>query len=335
MTTYKTTYRNALRDAMSEEIRRDEKVFLIGEEVAHFDGAYKCSIGMVKEFGDKRVVDTPISEYGFTGIAVGAAMKGLRPIVEFMSWDFSMQASDHIVNSAAKTMYMSGGKVTCPIVFRGQNAASGKVAAQHSQDFAAWYANVPGLKVVAPANVHDAKGLLKAAIRDNSPVVFLEHEKLYSMEAEISSDVDFVEEIGKAKVIKEGTDVTIIAYSYSVETAKEAALELEKRGVSAEVIDIRTIKPLDETTILDSVKKTSKAVVIQEAWGYSSVGESIAHLIQSKAFDYLDAPVEVFSGTDIPMPYAPNLEKLALPQAHDVVDKILTKMIIKGVEKCL
>jgi len=335
MSTYKTTFRNALRDAMSEEIRRDEKVFLIGEEVAHFDGAYKCSIGMVEEFGDKRVIDTPISEYGFTGISVGAAMKGLRPIVEFMSWDFSMQACDHIVNSAAKTMYMSGGKVTCPIVFRGQNSASGKVAAQHSQDYAGWYSSIPGLKVIAPANVHDAKFLLKAAIRDNSPVVFLENEKLYGTEAEISSDVDFVEEIGKAKIVKEGADVTLIAYSYAVETAKEAALELEKHGISAEVIDIRTIRPLDETTILDSVKKTSRAVVVQEAWGYSSVGESVAHMIQSKAFDYLDCPVEVFSGEDVPMPYAPNLEKLALPQSGKITEHVLTKMIIKRIEKCL
>lgn len=324
MTTYKTTYRNALRDAMSEEIRRDEKVFLIGEEVAYFDGAYKCSIGMVEEFGDKRVIDSPISEYGFTGISVGAAMKGLRPIVEFMSWDFSMQACDHIVNSAAKTMYMSGGKVGCPIVFRGQNAASGRVAAQHSQDYAGWYANVPGLKVVTPANVHDAKYLLKAAIRDNSPVVFLEHEKLYGMEQEILDDDNFVEEIGKAKIVKEGTDVSIIAYSVSVERAKEAAKLLEKEGVSAEVIDLRTIKPLDEPTILDSVKKTSKAVIVQEAWGYASVGESIANLIQKKAFDSLDAPVEVLSGADVPMPYAENLEKLALPQAEDIAKKVLS-----------
>lgn len=322
MTTYTTTYRNALRDAMTEEIKRDEKVYLMGEEVAYFDGAYKCSVGMVEELGDKRVIDTPISEYGFTGIAVGSAMKGLRPIVEFMSWDFSMQACDHIVNSAAKTMYMSGGKVGCPIVFRGQNSASGRVAAQHSQDFSAWYANVPGLKVITPANVHDAKFLLKAAIRDDAPVVFLEHEKLYGTEAEISADKDFVEEIGKAKVLKEGTDISIIAYSISVQRALEAAKELEKDGISAEVIDLRTIKPLDEPTILDSVKKTSRAVVVQEAWGFASVGESIANLIQKKAFDFLDSPVEVLSGVNVPMPYAVNLEEATLPQPINIIDKV-------------
>jgi len=320
--TYKTTYRNALRDAMSEEIRRDEKVYLIGEEVAEYNGAYKCSQGMHDEFGDKRVIDSPITEYGFTGVAVGSAMKGLRPIVEFMSWDFSMQACDHIINSAAKTHYMSGGKVSCPIVFRGQNAASGRVAAQHSQDFAGWYANIPGLKVLAPANAHDAKGLLRAAIRDNAPVIFLEHEKLYGMENEMPTDLDFTVEIGKANVIKEGTDVSLIAYSYPVETAKEVAKKLEKYGISAEVIDLRTISPLDETTILDSVKKTSRAVIIQEAWAYASVGDSIASLIQQKAFDSLDAPVLVESGADTPMPYAENLEKLALPQADIIVDKI-------------
>lgn len=319
---YKTTYRNALRDAMSEEIRRDDKVYLMGEEVAEYNGAYKCSVGMHDEFGDKRVIDTPITEYGFTGLAVGSAMKGLRPIVEFMSWDFSMQACDHIINSAAKTKYMSGGKVTCPIVFRGQNAASGRVAAQHSQDFAGWYANIPGLKVLAPATVADAKGLLKAAVRDNNPVIFLEHEKLYGMEQEITTDVDFTVEIGKANIVKEGTDVSIIAYSYSVETAKEVAKKLEKDGINAEVIDLRTISPLDKPAILDSVKKTNRAVVIQEAWAYASVGDSIASLIQSQAFEYLDAPVLVESGVDTPMPYAENLEKLALPQVDVVVEKI-------------
>jgi pyruvate dehydrogenase E1 component beta subunit len=321
---YTTTYRNALRDAMSEEIRRDEKVYLIGEEVAEYNGAYKCSQGMHDEFGDSRVIDSPITEYGFTGLAVGSAMKGLRPIVEFMSWDFSMQSCDHIINSAAKTGYMSGGKVTCPIVFRGQNAASGRVAAQHSQDFAGWYANVPGLKVLAPANAHDAKGLLKAAIRDNSPIVFLEHEKLYGMENEMPTDIDFMVPIGKAAVVKEGTDISIIAYSYSVETAKEVAKKLEQDGINAEIIDLRTISPLDETTILDSVKKTNKAIMIQEAWAYASVGDSIASLIQSKAFDYLDAAVEVFSGEPTPMPYAENLEKLALPQVDNIVAKIKT-----------
>lgn len=327
MSTYTTTYRNALRDAMSEEIRRDEKVFLMGEEVAYFDGAYKCSVGMVEEFGDKRVIDTPISEYGFTGIAVGSAMKGLRPIVEFMSWDFSMQACDHIVNSAAKTMYMSGGKVGCPIVFRGQNSASGRVAAQHSQDYSSWYASIPGLKVITPSCAYDAKGLLKAAIRDNAPVVFLEHEKLYGTEQEVPTDTDFTLEIGKANVVKEGTDVSLIAYSISVNTAKEVAKQLEKEGISAEVIDLRTVRPLDETAILDSVKKTSKAVVIQEAWGTASVGESVANLIQKKAFDYLDAPVEVFSGVDVPMPYAANLEQAALPQADKIVEKV--KLMVK------
>ena len=324
MTTYTTTYRNALRDAMSEEIRRDEKVYLMGEEVAEYNGAYKCSQGMWEEFGDKRVIDTPITEYGFTGLAVGSAMKGLRPIVEFMSWDFSMQACDHIINSAAKTKYMSGGVVDCPIVFRGQNAASGRVAAQHSQDFAGWYANIPGLKVIAPANAHDAKGLLKAAIRDDAPVIFLEHEKLYGMENEMPTDLDFTVEIGKAATVKEGTDVSIIAYSYSVETAKEVAKKLEKDGINAEIIDLRTISPLDETAILDSVKKTSRAVFIQEAWAYASVGDSVASLIQSKAFDHLDAPVEVFSGERTPMPYAANLEELALPQVDKIVEKIKT-----------
>jgi pyruvate dehydrogenase E1 component beta subunit len=321
---YKTTYRNALRDAMSEEIRRDEKVYLMGEEVAEYNGAYKCSQGMWEEFGDKRVIDTPITEYGFTGLAVGSAMKGLRPIIEFMSWDFSMQACDHIINSAAKTKYMSGGKVECPIVFRGQNAASGRVAAQHSQDFAGWYANIPGLQVLAPANAHDAKGLLKAAIRNDAPVVFLEHEKLYGMENEIPTDLDFTVEIGKAATVKEGTDISLIAYSYSVETAKEVAKKLEKDGINAEIIDLRTISPLDETAILDSVKKTNRAVVIQEAWAMASVGDSIASLIQAKAFEYLDAPVLVESGVDTPMPYAENLEKLALPQADLIVEKVKT-----------
>ena len=321
---YKTTYRNALRDAMSEEIRRDEKVYLMGEEVAEYNGAYKCSQGMWEEFGDKRVIDTPITEYGFTGLAVGSAMKGLRPIIEFMSWDFSMQACDHIINSAAKTKYMSGGKVECPIVFRGQNAASGRVAAQHSQDFAGWYANIPGLQVIAPANAHDAKGLLKAAIRNDAPVVFLEHEKLYGMENEMPTDLDFTVEIGKAATVKEGTDISLIAYSYSVETAKEVAKKLEKDGINAEIIDLRTISPLDETAILDSVKKTNRAVVIQEAWAMASVGDSIASLIQAKAFEYLDAPVLVESGVDTPMPYAENLEKLALPQVDVIVEKVKT-----------
>ena len=312
-------YRDAIRDAMREEIIRDEDVFLIGEEVAEYNGAYKCSVGLWEEFGDKRIVDAPITELGFTGLATGAAMAGMRPVVEFMTWNFAMLACDQIINSAAKTYYMSGGTIKCPIVFRGPNSISARVAAQHSQDYANWYANIPGLKVVAPGNARDAKGLLKAAIRDDAPVVVLESEILYGNKSEVPDDDDFIVPIGKANIMQEGADVTIIGYSDAANKALAAAKELAKEGINAEVIDLRTIRPLDTETIINSVRKTNRAVVVEDGWSFAGVASEVMAIISDKAFDYLDAPVKRVSGADCPMPYAINLEQMAVPQAPDII----------------
>ena len=314
-----TTLREALRDAMAEEMRRDPDVFIMGEEVAEYQGAYKVTQGLLQEFGDKRVIDTPITEHGFAGIGVGAAMAGLKPIVEFMTFNFAMQAIDQIINSAAKTLYMSGGQMGCPIVFRGPNGAASRVAAQHSQDFSAWYSQVPGLKVIAPYSVADYKGLLKAAIRDPNPVVFLEHEMLYGVSGPVPKLDDYVLPIGKARVVRSGDHVTLISWSHGMTYVLKAADELAKDGIEAEVIDLRTLRPLDTETILHSVKKTGRAVTVEEGWQQNGVGAEIAARIMEGAFDYLDAPVGRVSGKDVPMPYAANLEKLALPSVADVV----------------
>lgn len=313
------TVREALRAGMSEEMRRDEAIYLMGEEVAQYQGAYKVSQGMLEEFGEKRVIDTPITEYGFAGIAVGSAFKGLKPIVEFMTMNFAMQAIDHIINSAAKTLYMAGGQLGCPIVFRGPNGAAARVGAQHSQDYASWYGHVPGLKVVAPWSAADAKGLMKAAIRDPNPVVFLENEILYGQSFEVPQDEGFVIPIGRAKIEREGTDVTIVAYSIMVGKALEAAKKLEEQGISAEVINLRTIRPLDRWTIIESVKKTNRIVSVEESWPFAGIGSEIAALVNEHAFDYLDAPVRRVCAADVPLPYAANLEKLALPQVDEIV----------------
>jgi len=315
------TVRVALRDAMAEEMRRDKDVFVMGEEVAEYQGAYKVTEGLLAEFGDRRVVDTPITEHGFAGLGVGAAMMGLKPIVEFMTFNFAMQAMDHLINSAAKTNYMSGGQIRCPIVFRGPNGAASRVGAQHSQCYASWYAHVPGLKVVAPYDAASAKGLLKAAIRDPNPVIFLENEMLYGEKFDVPEG-DEVLEIGKAAVVREGTDVTIVAFSIMVGKALRAAEELEKEGISAEVIDLRTIRPLDVDTIIESVKKTNRCVSVEEGWPVAGIGSEIAAVIMEHAFDYLDAPVKRVHGADVPLPYAANLEKLALPQASHIVDAV-------------
>ena len=314
-----TTVREALRDAMAEEMRGDDRVFLMGEEVAEYQGAYKVSQGLLDEFGARRVIDTPITEYGFAGIGTGAAMAGLRPIVEFMTFNFAMQAIDHIINSAAKTLYMSGGAIQSPIVFRGPNGAAARVAAQHSQCYAAWYSHIPGLKVVSPYSAADAKGLLKSAIRDPNPIVFLENELLYGQKFDVPDSDDWTVPIGKAKVVRAGTDVTITAFSIMVGKALEAAKMLEEQGISAEVIDLRTIRPLDTATILDSVRKTNRLVTAEEGWGQSGVGAEIAMRVMEQAFDYLDAPVARVSAKDVPMPYAANLEQLALPGPDDIV----------------
>ena len=314
----KTTIRDALRDAMAEEMRRDEAVFLIGEEVAQYQGAYKVSRELLQEFGDKRVVDTPITEHGFAGLGVGAAMAGLKPIVEFMTFNFAMQAIDHIINSAAKTLYMSGGQIRAGIVFRGPNGAASRVGAQHSQDYSAWYAQVPGLKVIAPYDAADAKGLLKAAIRDPNPVVFLEHEMMYGLEFDVPEG-DYVLPIGKAKVRREGTDVTITAHSRMVGFALQAAEQLEKEGVSCEVVDLRTLRPLDHETIVESVKKTSRLVSAEEGWGPMGVGAEVVARVIEHAFDYLDAPPLRVHQEDVPLPYAANLEALSLPGVDKIV----------------
>jgi len=314
------TMREALRDAMAEEMRRDADVFVMGEEVAQYQGAYKVTQGLLEEFGARRVIDAPITEYGFAGVGVGAAFAGLRPIVEFMTWNFAMQAIDHIVNSAAKTLYMSGGQMHCPIVFRGPNGAAARVAAQHSQDYSSWYAHVPGLKVIAPYTAADAKGLLKAAIRDNSPVVFLENEILYGQSFEVPTLDDFVLPIGKARIAREGADVTLVSYSRGLAYTLNAAERLAGEGIEAEVIDLRTLRPLDIDTIVSSVKKTNRIVTVEEGWSVCSIGSEVCAQVTSQAFDYLDAPPTKITGADVPMPYAANLEKLALPSVEHIVE---------------
>jgi pyruvate dehydrogenase E1 component beta subunit len=313
------TMREALRDAMAEEMRRDEGVFVLGEEVAEYQGAYKVTQGLLQEFGARRVVDAPITEYGFAGLGVGAAFAGLRPIVEFMTFNFSMQAIDHIVNSAAKTLYMSGGQIDCPIVFRGPNGAAARVGAQHSQDYAAWYSQVPGLKVIAPSNPADAKGLLKAAIRDNNPVIFLENEILYGKPGDVPALDDFLLPIGKARIARPGKDVTLVSFSIGMTYALAAAEALAKDGIEAEVVDLRTLRPMDVETIVASVRKTHRLVAIEEGWPQCGVGAEIAARVQELAFDWLDAPILRVTGKDVPMPYAANLEKLALPSVAEVV----------------
>jgi pyruvate dehydrogenase E1 component beta subunit len=315
----KQTVREALRDAMAEEMRRDPDVFLMGEEVAEYQGAYKVSQGLLDEFSEKRVIDTPISEYGFAGVGVGAGFAGLRPIVEFMTWNFAMQAIDHIINSAAKTLYMAGGEMGCSIVFRGPNGAAARVAAQHSQEYSTWYAHCPGLKVIAPYSAADAKGLLKAAIRDPNPVVFLENEVLYGQSFEVPELDDFVLPIGRAKVLRAGKDVTIVAFSLMVERALNAAEALAEEGIEAEVIDLRSLRPLDFQTVASSVKKTNRLVSVEEGWPTFGVGAELAMLMMEHVFDHLDAPVHRVTGKDVPMPYAANLERMALPQAQDVI----------------
>ena len=324
----KISVREALRDAMAEEMRLDESVFVMGEEVAEYQGAYKVTQGLLEEFGEKRVIDTPITEQGFAGLGVGAAFGGLKPIIEFMTFNFSMQAIDQIINSAAKTLYMSGGQMGCPIVFRGPNGAASRVAAQHSQCFASWYAHCPGLKVVAPWSASDAKGLLKASIRDPNPVIFLENELLYGEKFELENENETIP-IGKGKILSKGEDVTIVAFSIMVGKALNASKELLNKNISSEVIDLRTIKPLDIDIIIESVKKTNRLVVCEEGFPFSGIGSEIISQVQEKAFDWLDAPIKRVTGLDVPLPYAENLEKMALPQENDIVNatlKILNKM---------
>jgi pyruvate dehydrogenase E1 component beta subunit len=316
------TVRDALRDAMAEEMRRDPDVFLMGEEVAEYQGAYKISQGLLQEFGANRIIDTPITEHGFTGLAIGAGFDGLKPIVEFMTWNFAMQAMDQIINSAAKTRYMSGGQMSCSIVFRGPNGAASRVAAQHSQDYAAWYASVPGMKVIAPYSAADAKGLLKAAIRDPNPVCFLENEMLYGRTFPVPKLDDFVLPIGKARICRPGKDVTIVSYSITVGQALDAAEKLAEDGIDAEVIDLRSLRPLDMDTVLESVKKTNRIVTFEQAWPVCSIGSEVCSRVALEVFDYLDAPPTKVSGKDVPMPYAANLEKLALPTVEDLIEAV-------------
>jgi pyruvate dehydrogenase E1 component beta subunit len=317
-----TTVREALRDAMALELRRDDKVFLIGEEVAQYQGAYKISQGLLDEFGPKRIIDTPITEHGFTGMAVGAALNGLKPIVEFMTFNFAMQAMDQIINSATKTLYMSGGQMGCPIVFRGPNGAASRVAAQHSQCYASWYAHVPGLKVVAPWSSADAKGLLRAAIRDPNPVIMLENEILYGQTFDCPIDEDFILPIGRAKVERAGQHVTIVAFSIMVGVALKAADALAEQGIEAEVINLRSLRPFDTATVIESVKKTNRIVMVEEGWPFAGIGAEVAMQVIEHAFDWLDAPPVRVHGLDVPLPYAANLEKLALPQPEWVVDAV-------------
>jgi pyruvate dehydrogenase E1 component beta subunit len=320
----RTTVREALRDAMAEEMRRDDRVFVIGEEVAEYQGAYKVTQGLLDEFGAKRVIDTPITEYGFAGVGTGAAMGGLRPIVEFMTFNFAMQAIDHIINSAAKTNYMSGGQMRCPIVFRGPNGAASRVGAQHSQNYGPWYANVPGLIVIAPYSAADAKGLLKAAIRSEDPVVFLENELLYGQSFDVPKLDDHVLPIGKARVVREGTDVTLVSYSIGVGVALDAAAQLAEQGIEAEVVDLRTLRPLDKSTILASLAKTNRLVCVEEGWPVCSISSEIMAIAMEEGFDDLDAPVLRVTNVDVPLPYAANLEKLALIKVADVVEAAKT-----------
>ena len=316
----KITMRQAIRDAIAEEMRKNDKVFIIGEEVGEYQGAYKVTQGLLDEFGEKRVVDTPISEQAFTGLAVGSAFKGLRPIVEFMTFNFSMQAIDQIINSAAKTLYMSGGQINCPIVFRGPNGAASQVAAQHSQDFTSWYAHCPGLKVVTPSNAYNAKGLLKSAIDDDNPVIFLENEILYSYKSEVPIDTNFDIPLGKANIVQSGKDVTIATYSIMVLKSLEAAkLAKEKHNIDIEIIDLQTIRPLDKNLIIESVKKTNRLITVEESWPFASVGSEIVTIVQSEAFDYLDAPIKKINSADVPMPYSSLLEKEYLPQVEDII----------------
>ena len=316
------TVRKALKDAIAEEMRRDDTVFLMGEEVAEYQGAYKVSQGLLQEFGADRVVDTPITEYGFTGLGVGAAFTGLKPIVEFMNFDFSMQAIDHVVNSAAKTLYMSGGQMGCPIVFRGPNGPGKRVAAQHSQCLASWYAHCPGLKVVAPYSSDDAKGLLKAAIRDPNPVIFLENELMYGESFDVPDDEDHIVPIGKARVVREGKDVTVATFSISVGKALQAAETLTTEGVDVEVIDLRTIRPLDKETLINSVKKTNRIVTVEEGTPFAGIGSEISSVMMEEAFDHLDAPVTRVTGADVPMPYAENLEEAAMTHPDQIIQAI-------------
>lgn len=314
--------REALRDAMAEEMRRDETVFVIGEEVAEYEGAYKVTQGLLDEFGAKRVIDTPIVEHGIAGLGVGAAFAGLRPIVEFMTFNFAMQAIDQIINSAAKTHYMSGGLVTCPIVFRGPNGAARRVAAQHSQDFSAWYAHIPGLKVVAPYTSADAKGLLKAAIRDPNPVLVLENELLYAVKADVPVSDNYVLPIGRAKILRAGADVTLVSHSRSLDACLEAVKSLSAEGVDCEVIDLRSLRPLDTSTVIASVQKTNRLVTVEEGWPVAGIGAEISAAVQSEAFDYLDAPIARVTGLDVPLPYADNLEKMALPSTEKIIQAV-------------
>lgn len=314
------TVREALRDAMAEEMRRDENVFILGEEVAEYQGAYKVTQGLLDEFGARRVVDTPITEHGFAGLGIGAAMAGLRPIVEFMTFNFAMQAMDQIINSAAKTLYMSGGQMGCPIVFRGPNGAAARVAAQHSQDYCAWFSQVPGLKVIVPYTAADAKGLLKSAIRDPNPVIFLENEILYGHSFEVPQVEDLLVPIGKARIARQGRDVTIVSFGIGMTFALKAAAELETQGIDCEVIDLRTLRPMDHAAIVESVEKTGRCVTVEEGWPQNGVGAEISARLMEEAFDYLDAPVVRITGRDVPMPYAANLEKLALPNVAEVVE---------------
>ena len=316
------TVREALRDAMAEEMRADDSVFVMGEEVAEYQGAYKVTQGLLQEFGARRVIDTPITEHGFAGVGVGAAMSGLKPIVEFMTFNFAMQAIDQIINSAAKTLYMSGGQMGAPIVFRGPNGAAARVGAQHSQDYSAWYSQIPGLKVVMPYTASDAKGLLKAAIRDPNPVVFLENEILYGQHFDVPKLDNFVLPIGKARIHRPGRDVTIVSFGIGMTYATKAVAELEKIGIDAELIDLRTLRPMDLPTVIESVKKTGRLVTVEEGYPQNSVGTEIATRVMQQAFDYLDAPVLTIAGKDVPMPYAANLEKLALPSVAEVVDAV-------------
>jgi pyruvate dehydrogenase E1 component beta subunit len=316
------TVREALRDAIAEEMRRDDAVFLMGEEVAEYQGAYKVSQNLLQEFGPRRVIDTPISEHGFAGLGVGAAMAGLKPIVEFMTWNFAMQAMDQIINSAAKTRYMSGGQMQCSIVFRGPNGAASRVAAQHSQEYGSWYAHIPGLKVIAPYTAADHKGLLKAAIRDPNPIIFLEHELVYGTSMPVPDNDDYIVPIGKARIARHGEHVTITAFSRMVQVAMEAAEALEKEGISAEVIDLRTLRPLDIETVIASVQKTNRCVSVEEGWAFAGMGSEISAQIMEKAFDYLDAPVQRVTAKDVPLPYAANLERLAMPQVADIVASV-------------
>ena len=323
----KIEVRQAINKAIADTMTNDENIFLMGEEVAEYNGAYKVSAGLLEKFGSKRVIDTPITEHGFTGLAIGAAFAGLRPIVEFMTFNFSMQAIDQIINSAAKTNYMSGGQISCPIVFRGPNGAAARVGAQHSQSFASWYAHVPGLKVIAPYSVNDTYALMKAAILDNSPIIFLENEVLYNYTGDF--DPNYIAEIGKAKIVQEGSDITFISYSITMDITMQAAEILkEKHNLSVEIIDLRSLRPLDTDTVIKSLKKTGKGMVIEESWPCASIASEIIAVAMEEAFDYLDAPIQRVCSKDVPLPYAKNLEKLALPRVEDILEKMKEIMLL-------